>query len=409
MKVGWQASNLEQLCEVFADGDWIESKDQSPTGIRLVQTGNVGIGAFKDRAEKARYISEDTFRRLRCTEILEGDCLVSRLPDPVARSCLIPSLSEKCITAVDCTIIRFDRSKIIPELFNYFSQSREYAAAVAGSVGGATRQRISRKNLGLLRIPLPPLEEQRRIVAVLDTAFAGIATATANAQKNLTNARALFESYLRSVFDTPNLEWHRTTLGKLTTKIGSGATPRGGKDAYEAAGTPLIRSMNVHDRFFKEHNLAFINDNQAKLLNNVVVQRNDVLLNITGASVARCCIVPDQWTNGRVNQHVAIIRADAETIRPRFLELALTSPFYKDILLGVGEKGGSTRQAITKADIQKLDIAFPDLAEQDSFVDHATSIQIETRKLADIASRKLNAFTELKQSLLQKAFAGELT
>lgn len=288
--------------------------------------------------------------------------------------------------------------------FLYFSRD-----ALDGLGTGTTFKELSSSNLASFKIPLPNLKEQRRIVAVLDKAFAGIATATANAQKNLSNARALFESYLRSVFDTPNLEWHRTTLGKLTTKIGSGATPRGGKDAYEAAGTPLIRSMNVHDRFFKEHNLAFINDNQAKLLNNVVVQRNDVLLNITGASVARCCIVPDQWTNGRVNQHVAIIRADAETIRPRFVELALTSPFYKDILLGVGEKGGSTRQAITKADIQKLDIAFPDLAEQDSFVDHATSIQIETRKLADIASKKLNALTELKQSLLQKAFAGALT
>lgn len=272
-----------------------------------------------------------------------------------------------------------------------------------------TVKHLSSKQVANIDFVLPPIEEQRRIVALLGKAFASIATTSANAQKNLTNARVLFESYLRSVFDTPNTEWHRTTLGKLTTKIGSGATPRGGKQAYQAAGTPLIRSMNVHDRFFKEHNLAFINDSQAKLLNNVVVQRNDVLLNITGASVARCCIVPDQWTNGRVNQHVAIIRADAATIRPQFIELALTSPYYKDILLGVGEKGGSTRQAITKADIQKLDIAFPNLAKQDSFVDHATSLQIETRKLAEVAKQKIDALTELKQSLLQKAFAGELT
>ena len=409
MKAGWEARSLDQICEVFADGDWIESKDQSPSGIRLVQTGNVGNGVFKDRAEKARYISEDTFRRLRCTEVLEGDCLVSRLPDPVARSCLIPLLSEKCITAVDCTIIRFDRSKIMPELFNYFSQSREYAAAVAGFVGGATRQRISRKNLGLLKIPLPPIAEQRRIVAALDKAFAGIATATANAQKNQTNARALFESYLRSVFDAPNSDWQRSTLGKLTSKIGSGATPRGGKNAYKDDGTPLIRSMNVHDRYFKDRNLAFIDDKQAKLLNNVIVQECDVLLNITGASVARCCLAPEEMTGARVNQHVAIIRTNADKIRPEFLELALTSPYYKDILLGVGEKGGSTRQAITKAEIQTLEVAFPALVAQDSIVDHATELQIETRKLDTIASQKLAALTELKESILHKAFAGELT
>jgi type I restriction enzyme S subunit len=81
---------LADVCKVFADGDWVESKDQSPGGIRLVQTGNVGEGVFKDRGEKARYISEGTFGRLRCTEIFEGDCLISRLPDPVGRSCLLP-------------------------------------------------------------------------------------------------------------------------------------------------------------------------------------------------------------------------------------------------------------------------------------------------------------------------------
>src|ERR1017187_6267584 len=70
----WQTKPLGEVCEVFADGDWVESKDQSPEGIRLIQTGNVGEGVFKDRAEKARYISEATFTRLRCTEIFEGDC-----------------------------------------------------------------------------------------------------------------------------------------------------------------------------------------------------------------------------------------------------------------------------------------------------------------------------------------------
>ena len=76
MKKGWQTKPLGDLCEVFADGDWVESKDQSLEGIRLIQTGNVGDGIFKDRAEKARYISEATFKRLRCTEIFEGDCLI---------------------------------------------------------------------------------------------------------------------------------------------------------------------------------------------------------------------------------------------------------------------------------------------------------------------------------------------
>lgn len=95
---------LEDICTVFTDGDWIESKDQADEGIRLIQTGNIGMGAYLEKEEKAKYISEETFNKLKCTEIFSGDILVSRLPEPVGRACIIPEKKERMITAVDCTI-----------------------------------------------------------------------------------------------------------------------------------------------------------------------------------------------------------------------------------------------------------------------------------------------------------------
>ena len=86
---------IGEIVDLIKDGDWIESKDQSESGIRLIQTGNVGIGEFKDKDEKARYINEETFKRLNCTEIFPDDILVSRLPDPVGRACLVPYLNTK--------------------------------------------------------------------------------------------------------------------------------------------------------------------------------------------------------------------------------------------------------------------------------------------------------------------------
>ncbi|MBM3624308.1 MAG: restriction endonuclease subunit S, partial [Alphaproteobacteria bacterium] len=142
------------MCKVFADGDWIETKDQSESGIRLIQTGNVGAGVFKDRAEKARYISAATFDRLRCNEIFEGDCLISRLPDPVGRSCIIPMIGERMITAVDCTIMRFNPAQMIPSFFNYYSQSKPYLSNVDKETTGTTRKRISRSKLGEILIPV---------------------------------------------------------------------------------------------------------------------------------------------------------------------------------------------------------------------------------------------------------------
>jgi restriction endonuclease S subunit len=163
----WKNETLAGACRVFADGDWVESKDQSPEGIRLIQTGNVGRGLFKDRAEKARYVSEATFKRLRCTEVFEGDCLISRLPDPVGRSCILPTTGDRMITAVDCTIVRFDPN-LLPQFFVYYSQSSEYLGAVNRATTGTTRSRISRSNLGQLAIPVPPLADQQRIIGMLD-------------------------------------------------------------------------------------------------------------------------------------------------------------------------------------------------------------------------------------------------
>src|SRR5579885_3105290 len=183
MKNGWHSKQLGDLCEVFADGDWVESKDQSPDGIRLIQTGNVGEGVFKDRAEKARYISEATFKRLRCTEIFEGDCLISRLSDPVGRSCILPETGERMITAVDCTIVRFNAKQLLPAFFNHYTQSDDYLSTVAKECTGTTRNRISRSNLALTPIPVPPLPEQKRIVSILDETFEGIATAKTNTEK----------------------------------------------------------------------------------------------------------------------------------------------------------------------------------------------------------------------------------
>jgi len=404
--MNWEVKKLSEIATTFEDGNWIESKDQSPNGIRLVQTGNVGKGKFKDRRDKARYISEETFKKLRCTEIYQGDILVSRLPDPVGRACILPETREKMITAVDCTIIRLNQNKVLPKWLLYYTTSDTYQNEIQKRVTGATRQRISRKNLGLIPVPVAPLSEQQRIVSILDRAFAAIAKAKANAEQNLQNAAALFESYLQGVFENEN--WEENTLKELTTKIGSGATPRGGQASYKAEGISLVRSMNVHDSKFREKNLAFIDEQQAKELNNVTLQENDVLLNITGASIARCCVIPKEYLPARVNQHVSIIRAKKELLDARFLNLLLTSKPYKDKLLFTGEQG-ATRQAITKAQIEAFRISIPKLKKQQTIVRQLDALRAETQKLEAVYQKKIDDLEELKKSILQKAFSGQLS
>ncbi len=257
-------------------------------------------------------------------------------------------------------------------------------------------------------IPIPSLTEQKQIVALLDQAFAAIDQAQANIEKNIQNAKELFESKLNEIFSQKGDGWEEKSLGEVTTKIGSGSTPRGGQASYKESGISLIRSMNVHDEGFRDKKLAFIDEEQAGKLNNVIIYENDVLLNITGASVARCCVVDKNYLPARVNQHVSIIRLKDEIMNHQFLHYALTSKLNKKLLLGIGEQG-ATRQAITKAQIEKFVIKYPsDINLQKKLVDSLDVVKKETLTLEETYRNKFNSLRDLKKSLLQKAFSGEL-
>ena len=150
---------LESVCKLFVDGDWIESKDQSESGIRLVQTGNVGVGEYKDKCDKSKYISAETLSRLNCTEIFPGDILISRLPEPVGRACILPDGLGRTITAVDCSIVRLN-DNMLPSFFIANTLSTPYLQQINSFILGTTRLRVSRKNLATVKIACPPIEEQ---------------------------------------------------------------------------------------------------------------------------------------------------------------------------------------------------------------------------------------------------------
>ena len=160
-------------------------------------------------------------------------------------------------------------------------------------------------------------------------------------------------------------EWETRSLKSLATKIGSGATPAGGRESYFSKGIPLIRSMNVHFRGFDRTGLVFLSDEQADELSNVTVQANDVLLNITGASIGRVTIAPNEMAGARVNQHVTIIRPTSELF-PRFLSMFLASPSVQRMIDDI--QVGATRQALTKGMIEQFAVPLPPLAEQKRIV-----------------------------------------
>lgn len=184
--------------------------------------------------------------------------------------------------------------------------------------------------------------------------------------------------------------WPVIKLKSVTTKVGSGSTPRGGKTVYKQVGVPLIRSMNVHFDGFRSDGLAYIDDKEASLLGHVEVKHGDVLFNITGASIGRVTTAPKEMAGARVNQHVCIIRPTDE-LMPQFLSYYLRSP-KQQALVGSNQIGG-TREAITKAALLNWEVPLPPLREQEQIVrvldeaDELRKLRIQAdRRTADLTS-----------------------
>lgn len=195
-------------------------------------------------------------------------------------------------------------------------------------------------------------------------------------------------------------EWKEFPLGVLTTKIGSGATPSGGSNSYKLEGISLIRSQNVLDLGFSYDGLARIDDDQADGLRNVIVEKNDVLLNITGDSVARVCKVPEDVLPARVNQHVAIIRSDDSKLSSEFLLYYLQA--IKETLLVYAEIG-ATRNALTKGMIENLPVVVPDLPEQKAIAGVLSSLDDKI----DLLHRQNKTLESLAQTLFRQWFIEE--
>ena len=398
---GWKVERLGDVCEVFADGDWIESKDQSPKGIRLIQTGNVGNGVFKDRGEKARYISVETFKRLRCTEIFEGDCLISRLPDPVGRTCILPDTGERMITAVDCTIVRFDKNKIIPEFFNYYSQSVQYLNDIDHETTGTTRKRISRSKLAEVEIPLPPLPEQKRIVSLLDETFAALAQVGANAARTLVNAREVFEAELNVIFGNGR-DWEEKRLFEIG-ETQTGTTPKTSEKKNYGDFIPFIKPADIDINGDGE--IRYDNEGLSKtgLQKGRLMPENSVLMVCIGASIGKVGFAD---RNVSCNQQINTLTA-GKGYSTKFFYYAMRSKnFYNSVIKNSAQ---ATLPIINKSKWENLTVRFPkSLGEQRAIVQRLEGLAKESRRLEEVYRQKIEDVEELRKSVLREAFEGEL-
>ena len=263
-------------------------------------------------------------------------------------------------------------------------------------------------------IPVPPLPEQQRIVGILDEAFEGIATAKANAEKNLQNARALFESHLQSVFTQRSLSgdegrgkgWVEKPLAVLCERITKGSSPKWQGISYvDVPGILFVTSENVGEYDILLEQPKYVEEKFNAKDKKSILKNGDVLTNIVGASIGRTAVF-DRDDVANINQAVCLIRCEPHLLNNYYLTYLLNSPVFKQVLHD--NEVNNARANLSLGFFSQLPVPMPPIPQQKEIVAKLDAFREETQRLAAIYQRKLAALEALKKSLLHQAFSGNL-
>lgn len=433
LPVEWSVSQLTKMIAsegLISDGDWIESKDQDEKGdIRLIQLADIGDGDFRDKSN--RYMNQDAFDRLNCVELKANDVLIARMPDPLGRACIFPKLPYKCVTVVDVCLIRTgERSAISPKLLKYWINSTQIRNLIALNATGTTRKRITRKKLESFDFPVPPLAEQQEIVRQLGIMLAQVEQIKARLDAIPAILKKFRQSVLADAVSGKLTEKERgttsiksgipaITLGKQYTEspkgwiwsnltelaaLESGHTPRKSVAEYWDGGdVPWISLQDIREAHGKVINdtkfmptMKGIDNSSARLLpKGTVCFSRDI-------SVGYTTIMGREMAT---TQHFANWVCNKELLNNFYLMYAYMAS--KDSLLLSGQ--GTTVKTIYMPALKTSMILLPPLEEQELIV---TKIQNFFR-MSELIESQISAVQKrvnvLTQSILAKAFSGELT
>jgi type I restriction enzyme S subunit len=411
----WKNLKLIEIGSV-QDGDWILKEDYSDSGVRLIQIGDIGIGKFLGKS--CRYITTERAKELGCNLIdPKSDILISRMPDPIGRACLAPNLSTPYIVAVDIAIFKpnFSVSRdYLIQILNF----RRTLEVVDNLASGGTRRRISRKNLENISIPIPSPCVQRKIAAILSSVDAVIEQTESIITKlndmkvglvhHLLSCGINERGKLRDPRARPELfknvpllgqipgDWNAPLIGSIAVHVGSGITPKGGSKVYKEQGIPFIRSQNVTFNGLLLKDIAHIDIETHEKMKRSEVFAHDVLLNITGASIGRCCPLPEGIAPANVNQHVCAIRLpNANREDAILLSSILASPIGQSQIDRFN--AGGNREGLNYEQLRSFIIPWPPQKDRQRI---ARIIAAQNSRLSE-EEAYLNGLKQLKKGLMQ--------
>jgi len=403
MNQDWEVKKLENVCELITKGT-------TPTSIGFEFTSKgvnfIKVESLTESGEiiptKLAYISEDCHRSLKRSQLKVDDILFS-IAGALGRVGIVKNEIIPANTNQALAIIRLSKNSgvLVSFLAKYFS-SNNVSNEISKLKGGVAQQNLSLGQLNNLPIPIPPLHEQKRIVAILDEAFVAISKAKANAEQNLKNTKELFESHLQLVFENKGEDWEEKTLSQISKDFGRGKSkhrPRNYPKLYGGK-YPFIQTGDIRncDHFITKYTQTY---SDLGLAQSKLWPAGTICITIaaniaeTGVLTFAACF-PDSVIGLVVNEKIA---------DRNFVEYLLQ--FFKTRIQALSK--GSAQANINLGTFESELFPIPPLKEQQTIVEKLDALSAETKKLEAIYQQKLNNLEELKKSILQKAFNGELT
>ncbi|GJL66798.1 MAG: type I restriction modification enzyme protein S [Nitrospirales bacterium] len=405
MKDGWQRNQLGELAELKGRIGWrgLTAKEYTKSGPLFLSVHSLNSCDYVDFRD-AFHISEE--RYLESPEIMlqSDDVLICKDGAGIGKVGIVGELPDR--TTINSSLLLIRSGKNILPKFLYRCLSSPYFQQIVNSrLNGATTPHLYQRDITEFPVFLPPLPEQQRIVGILDEAFEGIATAKANAEKNLQNARALFDSHLQSVFNQRGEGWEEKRLGDI-------AVFKNGLNFTRQSKGQTLRMVGVGD--FQDNSVVPIGLLQlvtidGELSNDYLIRRDDILTVRSNGSkdlVGRCMLVPNVGGMISYSGFIIRIRFDTRQISPRFLLRFMKSSETRERLTRDG--GGANISNINQAKLSELPISLPSFSQQEEITSRFDALATETQRLESIYKEKLSALDELKKSLLDQAFSGQL-
>jgi type I restriction enzyme S subunit len=402
---GWANSTLDDVIAqdgVFRDGDWVETKDQDPQGnVRLTQLADIGEGAFRNRS--TRFLREDQAAALKCTFLEPGDVLVARMPDPLGRACVFSGLSQPAVTAVDVCIVRPGSNSVDPRWLMWTINAPTFRARIAEFQTGTTRRRISRKNLARIEFPVPPLNEQWRIVAAIEEHLSRLDAADVSLAAAL---RRLDVSRGQFIEDAMRGDWPSTTLGEIA-EIAGGVTKdakRQGDPAFVEV--PYLRVANVQRGYLDLREVTTIRVSPQKAAA-LKLEPGDVLFNEGGDrdKLGRGWVWSGEIENCIHQNHVFRARLNGD-FDPRFVSWH-GNTFGRTWFEQHGRQT-TNLASLNLTTLKSFPVPLPPLEEQRRIVAEVEERLSKIDAMRTSISNAQRRSAALRAAILERAFRGEL-